>query len=83
MVLMSSLFYHYQFSKPIGIIENPNSYYDYIVGEYVQLLYYTFFQHGTICWLLDLTQGKKKYSHESDDTFGSNERARIKGRHRR
>ncbi|KAF7399768.1 hypothetical protein HZH68_008360 [Vespula germanica] len=30
-VLMSSLFYHYQFGKPIGIIENPNSYYDYIV----------------------------------------------------
>ncbi|XP_047353799.1 neither inactivation nor afterpotential protein G [Vespa velutina] len=30
-VLMSSLFYHYQFNKPIGIIENPNSYYDYIV----------------------------------------------------
>ncbi|XP_043495262.1 neither inactivation nor afterpotential protein G [Polistes fuscatus] len=31
MVLILSLFYHYQFSKPISIIETPNSYYDYIV----------------------------------------------------
>ncbi|KAK2583983.1 hypothetical protein KPH14_006444 [Odynerus spinipes] len=31
MILITSFLYHYQFSKPISIIESPNNYYDYII----------------------------------------------------
>lgn len=73
MVLMSSLFYHYQFSKPIGIIENPNSYYDYIVGEWVQLLLYLF--------LTTRFNVRKKIFSRVRQYVGSNERVHIKSRH--